>query len=190
MNKYQDADILKLFFLSTHYSHSIDYTEVKINEAKKQRKIFNEFFDKVHLRVLKPEGKNNPFSEKDKTWIDDICAKFRKAMNDNFNTPQALGYLFELIDAGNGFISSDKQDASLYVVTKIEEFFSILGLRVKPHITMPQDVEKLICKRDEARKRKDFKQSDEIRKEIELLGYLVVDTSSTIRLIEKEPDEL
>jgi len=186
ITKHQDADILKLFFLSAHYTHPVDYTEEKIEETKKQQRMFNEFFDKINLKVSKPGEENILFSEKDKKWIDDLCFKFEEAMNEDFNTPRALGCLFELIDAGNGFISSDKQEASIYVKERLEKFFNILGLKLKSKGAIPPDIERLALERDKARKQKDFKQADKLREEIELNGYVVTDTASTIRLTVKE----
>ncbi|MFH1641018.1 MAG: cysteine--tRNA ligase, partial [Candidatus Omnitrophota bacterium] len=48
LKKHKDADLLKLFYLSAHYSHPVDFTEEKIIEAIKQRQIFDDFFDKVN----------------------------------------------------------------------------------------------------------------------------------------------
>ncbi|MBU1871219.1 MAG: cysteine--tRNA ligase, partial [Candidatus Omnitrophica bacterium] len=48
IDKYHDADILKLFFLSAHYSNHIDYNEDKIEESKKQKKSFNKFFHEAN----------------------------------------------------------------------------------------------------------------------------------------------
>ena len=185
LSKYKNADLLKLFFLSVHYSHPIDYNEGKIEEAGKQKKSFDEFFDKVNnWRLL--EGKVKAHSSAgDKTKIDNICGNFQKAMDGDFNTPQALACLFELIDAGSEFFSSDKEDTFNYAKEKLEIFFNIFGLKVKPKKELPQQVIKMVLERDIAKRNKDFKKADSIRQDIEKSKYAVLDTGNAVSIIEK-----
>jgi cysteinyl-tRNA synthetase len=123
------------------------------------------------------------FSDKDKARIDSISEKFRVVMNNDFNTPQALACLFELIDLGKRFVSSDKKDAFNYTKTKLEEIFNILGLKVKPKEKMNPEVKKLIRDRDKAKQDKDFNKADSIREKIENeFGYCVSDTSSNVTI--------
>jgi len=101
---------LKLFFLSAHYSNPVDYSDEKIEECKKQKKSFDDFIDKVNnWQKVKPV----PSSE-DKVKIDEICKKFESAMDEDFNTPQAMACLFKLLDLGFGSISADKDAAKDY----------------------------------------------------------------------------
>jgi len=184
INQYRDADILKLFFLSTHYSNPIDYTDEKIGEAKKQKKSFDEFFDKVNSwSSLKSRIKVVSSSE-DKNKIDDICIRFEQAMDDDFNTPMALASLFELIDLSLGFISSDKEEIFNYAKLKLGKFFKIFGLTVKS-IKIPEEAKKMLEERDNARKIKDFEKADKIREEIKKKFKLIVsDTASSVTLTE------
>ena len=180
MQKYKDADLLKLFFLSTNYSQPIDYNEKKIKEARKQKKSFDEFFDKVNSWILLNRQKN-PFYEKDMNEIDNICCEFEKAMDDNFNTPEALACLFRLIDLGSELISSDKDKVFRYADSRLKEFFGIFGLKVKPKIEVKPEVRKLSRERNQKKKNKDFQGADQIREEIKTrFGLNPSDTSSGI----------
>ena len=181
MDNYKDADLLKLFFLSTHYSHPIDYTQDKIEECRKQRKSFDDFIDKVNnWQRVKPVP-----SSRDKIKIDGICEKFQAAMDDDFNTPLALGYLFELIDFGSKLISSDKEEAFNYAKSKLEEFFNIFGLKVRPKKEMPAELLAMIAERNLARKNKDFKKADAIRDKIkEKFKTVSFDTSGSTTFTE------
>lgn len=188
IDQYRDSDLLKLFFLSAHYSHSIDYNQEKIEEVKKQKKSFYDFFDKTNLRISRAKTAT-PKEDIDK--IDAACVRFHQAMDDDFNTPRALASLFELIDLGSGFLSSDKEAAFNYIKSKLEVFFKIFGLKLKLKENISSKWLKLAKKRLGARERKDFKTADLIRKEIEDESpYYVTDSSaSTMFVAKKLPEE-
>ena len=176
--KYKNADLLKLFFLSAHYSHPIDYTEDKINEARKQKKTFDDFFEKTSTSRL-TEGKQRPsLLESDRLKIDNICKEFEKAMDDDFNTSKALASLFELTD-----FSSAREGVFEYGNSRLTDLFNILGLEVKSKINLSELIKMKVQERDIARKNKDFKRADEIREEIKKAGFIAIDTGSATSLI-------
>ena len=183
MTKYNDPDLLKLFFLSAHYSHPIDYNEEKVREAGKQKDIFLDFFDNVKSWSLGLNKRPVAFSDKDKSRIDSICNKFVEALDDDFNTPIALACLFELTDLGQGFVSSDKVDAFTYVKSKLEEFFVVLGLSIPLPYEATEEVKNKIREMEDARKAKDFSKSDKIREELrEVYDLAVGNTASSITI--------
>lgn len=191
MDKYRDSDLLKLFFLSAHYSHSIDYNEGKIEEAKKQKKSFYDFFDKVNMRIRVKGKPEKNISQEDKNKIDAACAKFNEAMDDDFNTPRALACLFELLDLGSSFASFGKEKAFTCVKAKLKVFFKIFGLKVKKKRRVPSKLKREAKKRAIARERKDFKKADDIRKNIERdYPYTVTDSSTSMMFVSRElPEE-
>jgi len=167
--------LLKLFFLSTHYSHPIDYTEEKIEESAKRKDSFDTFFQKAstwkqfwnhwysrpELVALRNKTKT-PFIDKDKDRVDSISEKFRQAMDDDFNTPQALGHLFELMDLGLGFISSDKEEGFSYIESLLKESLNLFGISASDYKLSEKDL--MLCVEEEvARIKKDYKKSDELR---------------------------
>ncbi|MFH1655466.1 MAG: cysteine--tRNA ligase [Candidatus Omnitrophota bacterium] len=159
LNRYKDADILKLFFLSTHYSKPIDYNEEKIKEARKQERSFDEFFARTSL--LHEGQKKAKLSKDQKEKLDAKCEKITKAMDDDINIPLAFGYLFELKDLASGF----QEDAFKYARAKLEVFFKIFGLKTNPQMKLTQEMIKLHEQREKERKRKNFKEADRIRYE-------------------------
>ncbi|MFA5346446.1 MAG: cysteine--tRNA ligase, partial [Candidatus Omnitrophota bacterium] len=175
LDKYKSADLLKLLFLSTHYSHPVDFTEDKIREAEKQKDSFDAFFQKVStwkqfwnywvsqpkLVSLKKKIKT-PFSNKDKHMVDLISESFGKTMDDDFNTPKALGHLFELIDLGLRFISSDTEDGFNYVAGLLNKFFNLFGISVIDHVLSEEELA-LSVSVEIARAEKDYNKSDELR---------------------------
>jgi len=164
IDKYQDADLLKLFFLSAHYSHPIDYTVDKIEESGKQKAAFDIFFNnEISLQPLIPSTKQVLFSDIEKEKIDKICLKFDEAMDDDFNTPMALASLFMLIDMGSKLLSLDNEEAFKYIQKKVGIYFDILGLKVPSKRKLSKEELDLMRERQIKKKEKDFKRADEIR---------------------------
>ena len=176
LNKHKNADLLKLLFLSTHYLHPVDYTEEKIQEAKQA-------FYRISILWGKIGGPiDKKFTGKIPEEIGRIKDKFISAMDDDFNTPQGLAAIFELVGIANKNL--DNQEfvaASRDVLLELTSLFGLsvslsveaeaLSLRADLH-----GVEVLVEEREEARKNKNFKKSDQLRKEIEGLGFILEDT--------------
>jgi cysteinyl-tRNA synthetase len=161
LEKYQDADILKLFFLSAHYSHPIDYTPEKIDEVTKQREVFKYFFDIANTSIS-PEGRMlPPISQKEQVQIDKCCHAFMEAMDNDFNTPQALSYLFELAD-----FSSARETTFAYARSKLADLLGLFGLGLKA-VSLSSEVSQKLRQRSAAKERKDYHEADEIRNELE-----------------------
>jgi len=165
--KYKDADYLKLLFLNTHYRHPVDYTEAKISEMKAQKERFGIFLKKAS-GVTKSKGHKVTVAEEFKK-------KFEEAMDDDFNMPLALSSLFELVSFANKNID-DPYIASAARSTLLE-LSNIFGLSLNTKDKdLPATVEALIRERNEARTDKDYKRSDEIRKELAGMGVVLEDT--------------
>jgi cysteinyl-tRNA synthetase len=179
MDTYGDADILKLFFLSAHYSHPIDYTTENIKEAERNKERFKILFhnaDLIKKRYMTKERKLADFINQKKQ-------KFLDAMDDDFNTARALGVLHELRSETNEFIDIHK-DTKGYAeivneaVSTIKELGQdVLGIFLDTADSPLLDSEKkLINEREVARANKDFRRSDELREELRKLGIIVEDT--------------
>jgi cysteinyl-tRNA synthetase len=189
LERYKYADILKLFFLSAHYSHPIDYTDEKILESVKQRQNFDDFFDKVNNWGILAKKTNITFSGKDKSKVDAICDDFQKAMDDDFNTPQALACLFGLIDLGVKFVSIDNESAFQYIKSKVEEFFDIFCLKVPAKEPLNPQAIKLIEERDLAKKNKDFQRADDLRNMANTVYNLFIsDTANNVTATKRRSD--
>ena len=171
LDKYKNPDLLKLLFLSTHYAHPVDYTNEKIQEARQALERISILRDKLDKASgEKPSGK---LPEE----LEDAKDKFIKAMDDDFNTPQALAAIFDLVNIINKNI--DNQDFIYYAALILKELTGIFGIDLRKE-TCPKDlkasVDALIKERIDARKNRNFKRSDEIRKELEAKGIILEDT--------------
>jgi cysteinyl-tRNA synthetase len=170
ISKYKDADLLKLFFLSAHYSHPIDYTGEKIEEAKKQEESLDSFFNTVY--VLHKGEAEPTISDKDKQKVDAILSKFEEAMDNDFNAAQALSCLFELRDSALGFGNLKSFE---YARAKMKDLFNIFNLNVRSQIELLKEQYEDQYQREKLRALKDFASADKIRKKWEKLGFILED---------------
>jgi cysteinyl-tRNA synthetase len=180
MARYKNPDLLKLFYIFAHYAHPIDYTEAKIGEARAALERILILFNKV------TRSQGHKVTSKNFEEIEAVKNKFIAAMDDDFNTPQALAQVFELVNLANKNIS-DAVFTSCAKATLVE-LLNILGISLnverKPEGISDSEIEVKIQERQRARQNKDFALSDKIRKELEGRGVILEDNkdgSSTWR---------
>jgi len=184
IEEYKYADILKLFFLSTHYSQPIDYTNDKIEEFDQRLKTISLLMGKIDEKL---SSQRNELKLTGIDQIKEIKNKFLSAMDNDFNTPEALATISDLIKITNKNIDDLKfisESRSLWV-----ELAKILGLDytrkdvivdvsspipISSKVLSPK-ISVLSKERDKARKRGDFKEADRIRKELEEQGFILED---------------
>ncbi len=174
------ADALKLFFLASHYVSPVDFTPEKMADAAKAYQRFDVLFWKAAEIVGKKPEAVGPAAEID--FVRKAQEDFYAAMDDDFNTPRALAVLFDLVNEINKFIGARQHDADyeavihhavdvLWVLAK-----DIFGLFAKPEkCTLTEEQERLLEERRQARERKDFKRSDELRQLLKEKGVIVED---------------
>lgn len=99
-------------------------------------------------------------------------ARFMKYLDNNLDSPQALALVWELLK-DTSLSNADKK-------TTLEDFDKVFGFgldNIKKE-TIPDDINKLVAEREIARQGKDWAKSDELRKQINELGYEIKDTDS------------
>ena len=182
LDKHKDADILKLFFLSAHYAHPIDYNDEKIEETKRMLeriKVSLRSMYKIYSKLENiPDVKVSPCSI---DFIDDNKNKFLSSMDDDFNTPQALSYLFDLIKESNKVVDT-AEDIDSYVTilnasNTIIGLLSIFGVQnVTYWDSLTPEENKLFEEYKEARSKKNYELSDKVRKILKEKNVIVEDT--------------
>jgi len=187
LKKYGDGDYLKLLFLSTHYRHPVDYTADKIEEMKKEKDRFVVLFEKIG-RLVKPKGGTAKSGERRGDKSEEFRKRFEDAMDDDFNTPLALAALFDLVTYTNKLMhdkssfSEEELSEIITARTLLSDLGSVLGLNASKTIYAPDagfDEKEILGKikdRNDARKAKDFKRADDIRKNLDALGVILEDT--------------
>ena len=179
--KRHDPDALRLWMLGTHYRNMIEWSEERVVEsARALERLARLLHDAAAVRGAGAELPPG-FAE--------YRARFEKAMDDDFNTPQALGALF---DFGRALAEArdrepDAPGAFVAGVDELVRLGRVLGLFGRDAaVNGPgTEVERLVAARAEARARRDFKRADEVRDEIARLGWLVEDTPAGPRLTPK-----
>ncbi|MDD5060461.1 MAG: cysteine--tRNA ligase [Candidatus Omnitrophica bacterium] len=170
IEKYRDVNILKMFFLSAHYSHPIDYNDKKIEESRQA-------LDRIANFVFKARdiAYSNVSISSEITEINEIKNEFVKAMDDDFNTPQALSAIFDLVN-----LTYKNMDNAVFVKTSekvLEDLSAILGLSVqKLQFDNVEEITSKIEARNSARKQGKFALADQIRKKLEEEGIILEDS--------------
>jgi len=178
LNKYP-ADVLKIFYLQAHYSSPIDFTWERMEEAKKAYERFRILFQKLDRKFGTRDFSELPTGSMGNIKL--FREAFEKAMDDDFNTPEALGVLFRMINECNAILD-DKQDDRRFMLQSamqnIIELGNILGLSFKDISEEKSDtwVTIAIAKREQLRKEGKYDEADEIRKILENKGIILEDT--------------
>ena len=179
-----DLQVLRFFMLNAHYRSPLNFSADLMEAAKNSLE-----------RILEAAGKLS--DRKDNAAVENITeeelallkeaegfvTKFEAAMDDDFNTADALAAIFELVKFANTNVnenSSKEFAAGLY-----EELFKlsdVLGLKIeKKEEILDKEIEDLIQERQAARKAKDFKRADEIRDELLKKGIILKDTREGVK---------
>ncbi len=180
---------MKIFFLSAHYRSPVDFSFEKMEGAKKARERFYILLDKlkrlkVQRSTLKATKAFQPSDSSLQQEVDSFRKRFEDAMDEDFNTAEALAVLFDLVTHINKKIEKDKAQGSglRYAKDTLLELGKVLGLfeqgrPAKPaDIGMPEDqINNLIDMRSKARQKKDFKAADKIREELDRAGIILED---------------
>jgi len=182
-----EAEAIRLYLLGTHYRHPLDFADARITEAARALGRLRSLRDEAERIAAKVAPSRGP----DGGVLDDIAAhraRFEAAMDDDFNTPQALGALFDLArllhtmrdqvvqgDAGaGGFLMGV---ADLVVLARVLGLLEASGR--EPASLDPElraRIESLVSLRGEARRRRDFSEADRLREELHRMGVILEDT--------------
>ncbi|MCL5771742.1 MAG: cysteine--tRNA ligase [Actinobacteria bacterium] len=206
LKKYS-PNIIKFYMLSTHYRSPLEFSIEKLGESKKAfEKIINTIRNitfiinndenkKVSNITYEIKNKLEANKTKLKSFLTTVKEDFISAMNDDFNSAEAIGILFEAIKNLNGIMQSSDFVADNEIVSYLKSFYeeitdlyNIFGINLNKELKEDlmilqteninldvEEIENLIKERNEARKNKDFKKSDEIRNKLLNKGILLED---------------
>ena len=173
LNKEYHPIAIRYLLLSTHHRQQLNFTFDGLEAAKNALQRLYDFVD--NLKRVKDE-KDNPEAN---AIVQKAKKDFEEALDDDLNTSEALGVIFTLVKDVNRLTDEkriSKSDASK-TIEMMNEFDSVLGLLKREELILDEEVKVLIEKRVTARKEKDFKLADQIRKDLEKKGIILEDTS-------------
>ncbi|WFR56434.1 cysteine--tRNA ligase [Anaerocolumna sp. AGMB13025] len=176
--------VLRFFMLSAHYRSPLNFSR-DLMEASQNglERILTAVYNLEHLL---DSAASKELSEAEKNLIGEIeslNAKFDAAMEDDFNTADAIAAIFEIVKAANSNLTSDNSKEVIQtLLDKVLKLTDILGIQAKKEEELlAEEVEQLIEDRQNARKSKDFAKADEIRNLLLEKGIILEDTREGVR---------
>lgn len=176
--KEYDLEAVRLFMLSAHYRSPINFSRDQIEAANAS---LNRLYTARKSLLFQIEnGEDRPVNDSEKEFIErlkDYEKRFDDAMDDDMNTADALGAIFELVkDANVTIVQGASREAAKAALKSLEDICDILGILSKKEEALPEEIADLVRQRAEARKNKDWAKSDELRDMIVRAGYILEDT--------------
>ena len=161
-----DLQVLRFFMLNAHYRSPLNFSADLMESSKNALERITDAA--ARLRDRQAAASVQEASDDEKKMMQEeaaFVAKFEEAMDDDFNTADALAAVFELVKFGNTNVqegsSAEFAAHTLEVMTKLCD---VLGLILdKKEEILDEEIENLIAERQVARKAKDFARADEIR---------------------------
>ena len=176
-------NVARLFCISGHYSKPIDYTEELLKENLiRFRQIETCYYE---LRLAGQQEELEDIS----SLLDESREKFDSALNNDLNTPLGLSIFFNMIKTINSLAAKEKISIKMSekALPVLEYMLDVLGIKIQ---TVSDDeiksIFKLLEKREELRKNKQFEEADEIRREISDMGIQLIDHKTKTLWMKKE----
>ncbi|MBQ6146988.1 MAG: cysteine--tRNA ligase [Clostridia bacterium] len=180
--KEYDLDVVRLFMLSVQYRNPINFSRELIQQAAVALQRLRTALDRLKEAPIAQE----PVGD-EQAFLDTLAGyrtRFNEAMDDDLNTADALGVLFDLARAANTFVSVPRTKKAIDATTALyTELMDVLGLMPREKAEeFPREVLDLLDERQAARKAKDYARADEIREQLKGLGYAIEDSRQGAKL--------
>ena len=178
-----DPQVLRFFMLSVHYRHPINFAQDLVEAAKNGLERIRTAYANVQHRLT---ATANLAEEKD-VWLKQVSEQktlFEEAMNDDFNTANAVSVLFELARLANVYLqeSNTSEEVLTTFISVMDAIADVLGIGfTKEEELLDEEIDALLAERVEARKNRDFARSDEIRDYLQSLNIILEDTRQGTR---------
>jgi cysteinyl-tRNA synthetase len=169
--KQYSAEVIRYFILTSHYRSPLNYSDQELESAKQA--LTRLYTTLRGLPITAESSLDNPYNQ-----------RFISAMNDDFNTPEALAVLFELSKEVNKLRDKEPTQA-IHLGNELRRLGGIIGLlQLEPEIFLrrqletlaAEEIERLIAERQAARLHRDWTMADQIRDQLQARGIILEDT--------------
>ena len=179
-----DLNVLRFFMLNAHYRSPLNFSAELMESSKNALERIMECAGK--LKDRKEAGSGAELSEDETRALqeaDTFTKLFEEAMEDDFNTADALAAVFDLVKFANTTVSD--QSSSVFageLLSRLSVLCDVLGLIIfRKEEILDKEIEELIEQRQTARKNKDFKKADELRDLLLSKGIILKDTREGVK---------
>ncbi|MFD0681884.1 MULTISPECIES: cysteine--tRNA ligase [unclassified Paenibacillus] len=176
------SQVIRYFMLSAHYRNPLNFSNDTIEQAKNGlARIENCVANIKHRLSAAGDGDTDNGV---KQAVEEVRSQFEAKMNDDFNTPDAVTAVYELVNASNLYLQQEAVTSSSLklLLEQFEAMDRILGILAhEEEGLLDEEIEQLIIDRTEARKTKNWARADEIRDLLTERGIILEDTPQGIR---------
>lgn len=179
-----DLQVLRFFMLSAHYRSPLNFSAELMESAKSGLERIVTAAE--NLKYLSEKAQTDKMTEDEKTKAEkaqEFTDSFERAMDDDFNTADAVSAVFELVKFIN--TTADENSSKEYLVSlsdRLHKLTDVLGIIVdREEEILDEDIEALILERQAARKERNFARADQIRDELLARGIILEDTREGVK---------
>jgi len=159
-----DPRAFRLLVLQTHYRRQMEIGDKELADAGKAVARLDALARRARVEGI-GDGKAGE------------VAPFREVMDDDFDTPAALAFIFELVRDAHVALDTGDRDGAANLVATVRELAAALGIEIgRDEPEADAEIDALVAEREAARQRKDFSESDRIRDELAAQGVVIEDT--------------
>lgn len=175
--------VIRFFMLSAHYRTPLNFSDTLVESAKTG---LDRILTAIDLcREMSAKEETGSLSKEETEHfanIEVLVKKFEDAMEDDFNTADAVSAIFEIVRESNSTVKDFSADYAKKILKVLEDLCSVLGIETtKEEEILDEEIEKLIEERQAARKNKDFARADEIRDQLLEQGIVLKDTREGVK---------
>ncbi len=173
LDKGYPAVAIRYLLLSTHYRASLNFTFDGLEGAKSAIQRLRDFYENVRTA-----GKEGVSSGKVDEAVSRTKSQFVEGLDDDLNISAAFAVIFDFVRDINRLIADEgiSQEDAQKVVAVMDGFDTVLAILKKEAVSLDAEIEALIKERNDARKARNFKRSDDIRDQLLEKGIILEDT--------------
>lgn len=177
-----DPNVLRFFMLSVHYRSPINFSDELLEVAKTGLERIQTAYQNLNYRLADAQVTTSASEMSD--WLNQAHQRFITAMDDDFNTANAITELYDIAKKANIYATQDiVYQSDIENFNRLfKDFEEVLGVQIiKENQLLEEDIEQLIEERQQARQQKNFVRADEIRDILKAQQIILEDTPQGVR---------